>query len=159
MIAYEEYRARLDQCLDERREPLDDGQIVAFLDAHPECLEEFAELRADLRAVTQTTASTPTAARPHMLTVAAACLVIGFGVSQLLTSNGGLTSNGDLSHNEPAPAHPNQPDPLRRSRILSASLKEVEPRLHAAANYTLHEPLVQTKTITLEAYEHRSELR
>lgn len=47
----------------------------------------------------------------------------------------------------------------RPSRILAACLQEIEPRLHAAANFTVHEPLVQTTKTTLEAYEQRSELR
>lgn len=182
MIAYEEYRTRLDQCLDERREPLDDGEIVAFLDANPECLEEFADLRADVRAVTQISPPAPSGARPQLLTVAAACLVIGFAVSQLLTGNNEAAPVHSPHADSPQTGSPpqtgshqtgspqtdshqtgstasNQPTPARRSRIVSASLKEVEPRLHAAASYTLHEPLVQTNTITLEAYEQRSELR
>jgi hypothetical protein len=41
----ETFDVRLQVCLDERRDPLDDPALVAWLDAHPDQLEAFAEQR------------------------------------------------------------------------------------------------------------------
>lgn len=42
-------------CFDERRDPLDDARVVAWLEAHPEALEDVAELRARLGELTRGT--------------------------------------------------------------------------------------------------------
>lgn len=168
MIDHQEYRARLTRCLDDRREPLDDTELVAFLDAHPEHLDDFASERADLREVASLPSTTlPSTILPSKIlprpkwrapitAAAAATFALGWGIWQAVP---GDFSTGEGTARVAASTATGTGLGQRPSRILSASLLEVEPRLHAAANYTVHERLVQNARITLEAYEQRSELR
>jgi anti-sigma factor RsiW len=156
-----EYITRLHRHLDERLEPLDDPELVAFLDAHPHHLEAFAAMRADFEAlklvpqsagesatdIRRAPATEPTWQRSfrHPIPAAAAVLLIALGWQlRALT----MTNDSDNRH-----------QPTRPPRILSASIEELEATLRPAAFYTVRDPMVRTTTFTLEAYEGRSELR
>ncbi len=172
MIDYREYRQRVNRYLDERREPLDDPQVVAFLDAHPEHLQAFSEECADLEAVaTVPVATMPVATMPVAKSIGtptvqvptkrrwlyAAAAAALFGLGWLAAS--GLAANEHTVRTANPDNQSYAESAARPSRILSATLHEVEPTLRPAAFYTVHDPLVRTATITLEAYEQRSELR
>lgn len=214
MIDFAEYQSRLQQSLDERRDPLDDSKLQAFLEAHPEHLQAFAEQRSVLEtiaspawreqasaeqtvperaseeavsqaepvseAVSQAepvaaamsqpevatgvglrcshAAQVAQPARRRWLPLAAAAALAGVtlfaaGWWAAHAFGGNTDGPGD------GPAVRAQAAGTGRSRILSATLHEVAPSVRPAASYTVRDRLVKTPTMTLEAYEHRSELR
>lgn len=130
-----DFDARLQQLLDERRDPLDDPQLVAWLDDHPERLAAFAALRDDLqhlgsRARTQE-ARAPTSSRRARLGAAAvavaAALVLVFALRETTRT-----------------AEQTQTEQHSPGRVLTAHLEGHPPRLYATADFTLHESLWQT---------------
>lgn len=173
MIDFAEYQSRLQQALDERRDPLDDAEVQSFLEAHPEHLQAFVEQRDVLEQIALEQfklepASGPPVAfaapapqqrrRPWLLAAAAAIVtgatLFGAGWWAAHAVDGNATdpdSNARIAKEAG--------DSPRRSRILSATLQEVAPNVRPAASYTVRDRLVKTPTMTLEAYEHRSELR
>lgn len=179
MIDYREYRVRVNRDLDEHREPLEDPQVVAFLDAHPEHLQAFAEERADLEQVAELPPTAATDASPRRPWLVAAAAVVLFGLAWFAWSDsdqgvGSNHSRGDSAQVKIAQADAARANTARvnttrantsgnsterRSRILFATLHEVEPTVRPAAFYTVRDPLVHTANMTLEAYEQRSELR
>ena len=156
MINHQQYLALVQAHLDERFDPLEDPKVVAFLDAHPEHLTTFAELRANLRALAQQppvpmAAASPADHRWHYLGAAAAAtllVVLGWTLRSITATS---ATTEPTTHRHPSRIHP--------PRILMSSLEELEPTLRPAAFYTVRDPLVQTTTFTLEAYQDRSELR
>lgn len=140
------YRSILDRCLDERRDPLDDPELCALLERHPELLDEFARTREDLRQLAQ-------AVGPEHLGSArsrqqhrwrrAATIGAAAGVAASLAAWALLATSEP--HSEPRPP-----------RILSADIVEIAPRLHASTTVTVREPLLRTERIVFETYERRS---
>ena len=129
--------ARLHDCLDARRDPLDDAELVAYLDEHPEHLAAFAALRADLRAL-----AVPRATRrrwPWFVAAgsAAAAAFVAVAVA----------------------AWAREPEPACTPRILTASLEDLRPRAHIAVSWCVRQPLIRTPTTTFETWERRSEPR
>lgn len=141
MLAPAEYLRRLQAALDGRRDPLDDAELCAFLDTHPDELERFAVFRQRLRVLPAAAAARPghLPARKSMLLVAAAGAVLA-----LLFL---------------APAQPDGQGAAAPGRVLTATLQELRPRAYAAVTYTVHEVFVATPTTTLETFELRSERR
>ena len=139
MIDHEAFRSRLDACLDERRDPLDDPEVVAWLDQHPEQLDAFAQQREDLRQLS----SRPGPARARRWRRAAAVGGLA-GAAAAVVAWTLLTP--------PAP-------PPRRPRILSAELVEIAPRLDASVTVTLRAPLLETESTVLESWQRRSRPR
>jgi hypothetical protein len=127
--------ARVQQCLDARRDPLDDAEVVGFLDSHPEALALVAAMRADARALPELAALPAKHRRRWWLAPTAAAAVVAL----LLAWPRGVDT-----------AVP---------RILAASLEEVRPRQHLAANYFVREPLIATASTVLETWQYRSEPR
>ena len=139
------YRVLLDRCLDARRDPLDDTELKALLDAHPELLDDFACECADLRALSAApTAGPRPRLRRHLRAACAAIAGIAAGIVLCL---------GPL-----APEPPDEPTG-RPSRILLGTLVELPTSAHASVHFTLYEPHLQTATTLLETYEQRSQLR
>ena len=131
------FLARVQAHLDARRDPLDDAAVVAFVDAHPERLAEFATLRADARELARFASQRPArrSARAHLWVAAAAAA----GLAAVL-----------LHTPRPTPA---------AGRIVAASLHEQRPRAHAAATFLVNEALVCTATTRWQTWQTRSEPR
>jgi hypothetical protein len=70
-----EFEARLNELLDERRDPLADDECVAFLAAHPAGLDAYTTLHERLAALPRQTAAQPWA-KPWLLFVAAAAVLL-----------------------------------------------------------------------------------
>lgn len=132
-----EFDARLHAHLDARREPLDDPELVAWLEAHPEHLAAFAQLLADARDVVHV--------RPAPRRVPRVLLLVAAGATAAATI---LL----LALPDAAPA-------ATRSRIVAASLEELPPRAHAAAVFTVTETLCASPTAHFESFQLRSERR
>jgi len=134
-----DFDQRVQEHFDARRDPLDDPQVLAFLDAHPEQLPAFATLLGTLRQL-------PAAAgrrvrwRPPLLLAGAATIAIAV----------------TWAWRQPRAIEPLTP-PV--SRIYAAELQEIRPRLHAAVQFSLRQRLLADTTTTLEAYERRSHPR
>ncbi|MCB9877155.1 MAG: hypothetical protein H6835_06080 [Planctomycetes bacterium] len=126
-----DFEARLQQRLDERRDPLDDPQLVAWLDAHPERLAAFAGLRDDLRglgAESPRPAAVPRRAARVALAAVAVVAVAGTAILGVVLR-------------QPPPAAPAARSP---GRVLTASLEGHPPRLYAAADFAVRESLTTT---------------
>lgn len=141
-----EFTTRLDACLDAHLDPLDDAELCQFLAAHPERLASFAaqvERLGALPCLVSTLDALPLVRRPRpwlpMLMLAAATAA---GVVLWCDRGGG-----------------DQPAAGPRSRILWATLHEVRPRVHMAAQFEVRQNLLATATATLQVYERRSEPR
>jgi len=127
--------ARVQAHLDARCDPLDDADVMASLDAHPEWLLRIAGLRADARAlaglpVPQRSRRWPWIASACFATAAAALVTVSL-----------------------------RPPPRCAGRIVAASLAELRPRAHVAANFVVSESLVTTPTTRLETWQTVSEAR
>lgn len=133
------FRHRFHARLDARQDPFDDADLVAFLDAHPEHLAAWAQLRRD--------AATLALLRPPLAKAAR--------IRRALVAGGGAAAAAILAalwlHAGP-PAG-------RVPRIVAASVAEVRPRAHAAATIVVHEPLLSSANARLEIYAQWSERR
>ncbi|MBL8898465.1 MAG: hypothetical protein JNM84_12590 [Planctomycetes bacterium] len=74
------WRERLDAALDERRDPLDDGELLAALERDDEALEEIAEWRALERAIAELPRPVAARRRPWLVIALAASAVLGVGL-------------------------------------------------------------------------------
>lgn len=173
MIDHDTFLARVDACLDERRDPLDDADVVAFLDAHPEHLQAFAEQRADLHALAGLPAAADRGGEPatarraprrrRLLPLLAATAVaagVAFAVAfdDRGDSPGVAPSEVTPPDRDPPEVDPpiDGPPPRAASRILSASLETHTTRAYASVDYTVFRPLVQDTHTTFETYELHS---
>jgi hypothetical protein len=136
------FRERLQACLDERRDPLDDPELAAFAAAQPQCLELLVALRADARELGALRLAPPRR-RLRKQVLAACCAVAAAALVAVVLLRRG------------APARPSAP----AGRILAASLEELRPRAHAAARATARELLVATPTHSLTTWTTWSEPR
>lgn len=134
------FRRRFHACLDARQDPFDDADVVAFLDAHPEQVPTWAQLRHDAIAL----AALPQPVAPDAR--GRRGLVLATGATAAATILAAL-----WPHVGPAPSP--------GSRIVAASFVELRPRAHAAATIVVREPLLHTVTTRLENYEQWSERR
>jgi hypothetical protein len=133
--------ARLHELLDRGVDPLDDEELVEWLEQHPEQLPLAVALRADARdlhdaAVVATGAQSRR--RRHLA---------------LATSLAALAAAAFVLAVWPAPETPAQP------RIVASSFEELRPRAHLAATFVVHDSLVTTGRACLESYTLRSERR
>src|SRR5262245_44348526 len=122
-------------CLDERRDPLCDATICAWLERNPGELERVADLRARLLLLPRFAAPQPAQLRGTRRLPA---LLAAAGLA-------GTAAVVLLSTHVPAPG-----------RVLSASLVETPPRAYAAVSFTVREVLAATPTMRLETTELRS---
>ncbi len=82
MKNHEELWARVNAALDERRDPLADEAVQAWIGEHPEGLDELLRLRERLERIrVRPTKASP---RPALVRVAAAALVLFVGLAVLL---------------------------------------------------------------------------
>lgn len=127
--------ARVQSLLDARQDPLDDDQVLAALEAHPEWLDRIAGLRADARALAQLRI-TPMH-RPRRWPWFVAAIVAATWLVAMPWR-----------------------EPARRpaGRILAATLEELRPRAHVAATFVVNERLLSTPTTRLETWQTRSEI-
>lgn len=131
--------ARVMAHLDARRDPFDDAEVVAWLDAHPDSLALVATLRAQASALAALRPARDGRVRRLALRslsavfLAAAVALVVF-----------------VRHREPAPP---------AGRIFAASLEVTEPRAHLAATYRVRESLVDAPHARLEQWQQRSEPR
>jgi hypothetical protein len=133
------FLARVQAHLDARRDPLDDADVLAFVDAHPERLAELATLRADAREL----ARLPVASRRPAPRFARRYAWLAAGAAAALAA---------------MLLHTSRPTPPA-GRIVAASLHEQRPRAHAAATFFVREALVSTATTRWQAWQYRSEPR
>lgn len=146
-----DFDTRLQQLLDERRDPLDDPQLVAWLDAHPERLAAFAALRDDLLRLDPQLADAQTqpqqlrtAAMPRrMRLVAVAAAAAAAALLFVFARREPERSGGSTSPTQTTPS-PQLVANRSPGRVLTAHLEGHSPRLYAAAEFTLHESLWQT---------------
>lgn len=138
------FLARVDECLDARRDPLDDADVQAFLLEHPEHLVAIAELRACLRAISPA---------PHLrrrkhfvalgLTAAAVAMALPLVLPRVVPQSG----NGGRGADRPV------------SRVFAATMREWAPRAHVAAAFEIRETLAASPATRVSVYERRSEPR
>ncbi|MBK9384244.1 MAG: hypothetical protein IPN34_05410 [Planctomycetes bacterium] len=74
------WRERLEAALDERRDPLDDAELLAALERNDEALEELAEWRALERAIAELPRPVPKRCRPWLAIALAASAIFGVGL-------------------------------------------------------------------------------
>ena len=131
--------ARVQSLLDARRDPLDDGDVVAALQAHPEWLERFAGLRADALVLATLPAAPVRRPRrwPWILSACFAAAAAALVVVALRLP----------------------PRPRPAGRILAASLAELRPGEQIAATFAVKQVLLTTPTTRLETWQTRSEVR
>ena len=146
------FQERLQEHFDQRVDPLDDEQVVAFLNEHPEWLPRLAALRADVR----TLAARPIGARPTGALPTGA-LPTRTRRRWFARAAGGAAAVAAVLLVWIATATPRAP--RSAGRIVAASLTELRPRSHLAANFVVSERLLTTATTRLETYTHRSEAR
>lgn len=133
--------ARLHELLDRGVDPLDDEELVAWLEQHPEQLALAMAMRADARDLRDTAMVATRTPRRRRLRLA------------LATSLAALAAAAFVLAVWPAPETPAHP------RILAASFEELRPRAHLAATFVVHDSLVTTGRARLESYTLRSERR
>ncbi|MBL8749390.1 MAG: hypothetical protein JNK78_09520 [Planctomycetes bacterium] len=134
--------ARVDECLDERRDPLDDAEVQAYLLEHPEHLDAIAELRACLRTVG--TVAAPPARRRSKRFVAPAAVVAAAAAIALVMR---LVRSDDDTVTRPV------------SHIFTSTLRELTPRAHVAVAFEIRETLAASSSTHVVVYERRSEPR
>lgn len=77
-----EFWKRVNDQLDERRDPLDDAVVTAHLSAHPESLEEFAELVSAVSSLARDPAAPRrTASGPRHIAAVVAVMLVGTGLA------------------------------------------------------------------------------
>ena len=133
--------ARLHELLDRGVDPLDDDELVAWLEQHPEQLPLAVALRADARdlhAAPMAAATTPRRRRHRFAKATAIAAVAAAALAVAMW---------------PAEATTAQP------RIVASSFEELRPRAHLAATFIVHDSLVTTGRARLESYTLRSERR
>lgn len=128
-----DYEARLQDCFDRRLDPLDDAALQAWLLAHPEALEAFAQQRRLLQAMPAAMPLAAATRRRRWPWLVAAALAAAAWLAR------------------PEPATPPPP-----GRILQASLTEQRAIAGAAFHYSLRQQLLHTDTTRLEIVEQWS---
>lgn len=136
-----EFTMHLHECLDARREPLDDEAVCAYLQAHPEHLAEFAALRAKLDLLAAAPVPVPVPVRRSAWWPLGLLATAASGAFVMWWSDAPAV---------PAPT---------ASAILSTSLEEQPARAHAAATFEVRQTLLATTSTRLLVYERRSEPR
>ena len=124
-----EFTMALHECLDARRDPLDEPTLCRHLAEHPEQLESFAVLRERLAGLSEPAAAVAGAAttlharrRPalsRLYVIGALALAAAIAIAAVW----------------PTPAGPTPPS----RGILAASLEELRPRAGAAVSFTVRQ--------------------
>lgn len=133
--------ARVQEHLDARRDPFDDAEVVACLDAHPEWLPQLVALRADALALASLRPSRPPLAPPRLRWPWVGSAVFAAAAAALV-----------------ATLLPTPPPP-RAGRIVTAQFTELRARAHLAATFVVNDSLVATPTSRLQTWQTRSEPR
>ena len=128
---------RLQQCWDERRDPLDDAGLCAWLSDHPEALPGFAQRRALVAALA--TMPVPTRRRR----VAGSALVLAAGLAGLCLF---------LAWPAPVSARP-------AGRVLAATVEFTPPRALASVTWRERTVLCATPDVRIEITDQRSQRR
>ena len=152
-----DYERRLQRCLDERRDPLDDAELVEFAGQEPARIERLATLRArlsqlsrlaQLPAVVAPPAAVPSRRSWRWWVVAgsltAAAAVVAAGLLTRLSLRGIVV---------PAPVA------AVRGAIVSAELQEIRPWARSTAQFTVREVLASGASVQFETFEQRSAVR
>lgn len=134
--------ARVQELLDARRDPFDDAEVVACLDAHPEWLPQLVALRADALALASLRPSRPPLAPPRRRWPRVGSAVFAAAAAALVTT-----------------LLPTPPPPPRAGRIVTAQFTELRARAHLAATFVVNDSLVATPTSRLQTWQTRSEPR
>jgi hypothetical protein len=136
-----EFEVRLHACLDARRDPLDDPELVAWLDAHPEELDAVARLWAAVQVVQTLPAVVPTRS-PRLRRWP--WLVLGAGLAGVAAA---------LVLAAIAPTHPVVPKAnVAAGRILSAVVEPIVPTLGLAPQVRATEVLVARPDVRVEVF-------
>ena len=130
-----EFHTRLHECLDARRDPLDDPQLGAFLADHPDELEGFVALRERLAALPLFAAPLPAPVRTWRR--AAPWLLAGVIAAAALLTVWWSTPTAAAA-------------PL--GRVLAASLVPIRPTLAATATSHARMVLLTQKDAHLEVF-------
>ena len=153
-----QFEARVNAILDERRDPLDQPDVIAYLERHPEALLRFARQRDDLSRLQRTARPTENA-RAHApqtahrwrrvgaiatgTAVAAAVAIVAVAVAPPAATPAAAAAS--------AATHP--------PRIVSASLVQTRSPARIAGSFALRQPLVANANTLLEHYETWSKVR
>lgn len=144
----QDYERRLQRCLDERRDPLDDDVLVEFAAAEPRRIERLATLRASLQQLSAVAAPRRIVAARRSwrwwmvaATATAAAAVLAALLLRCVT--------------EPEPV----PAPVLRGAIVSAELQEIRPLARSTAQFTVREVLASGAHVHFETFDQRSEVR
>ncbi len=159
-----EFEVRLHACLDARRDPFDDEELVAWLDAHPEQLDAVARLWAAVQVLQASGAergsddswaatATATASRGAVGVAARigsprsrrwALLVLGAGLA-------GAAAAWVVATIEPG-SMPTPKAPSPAGRILSAVVEPITPTLGLATRVRATEVLVACPEARIEVF-------
>ncbi len=141
-----DYERLLQRCLDARRDPLDDAELVAFAATDPARIEALATLRVRLSQLTVDAAPRAVVAprRSWRWWLVAGSLTAAAGVIAALSLRGVVA---------PAPA------PAVRGAIVSAELQEIRPWARSTAQFTVREVLADGASVQFEVFDQRSVVR
>lgn len=159
-----EFELRLHACLDARRDPFDDAELVAWLDAHPEELDATARLWAAVQLLQAPGAELGSDGSLAATTTAAASRgpagsapVVGSQRSRrwpwlaLGAGLAGVAAALAVAAIEPVPmATPKAPSPA--GRILSAVVEPITPTLGLAPQVRATEVLVAHPDMRVEVF-------
>jgi hypothetical protein len=139
--------ARLHDRLDRGEDPLDDAELVAWLETHPESLDQAVRLRADARDLPRLPRPTSLphhSRRPPWLRAAAVGIALGSvaAATVLLVGSGTPTAT-----------------PAAGPRIVTAHFEELRARAHASAAFFVHDARSASASATLDSYTLHSEHR
>jgi len=141
-----EFEVRLHACLDARRDPFDDVELVAWLDAHPEDLDAVARLWSAIAVLQATDAmpAVPMSARTLGRSRRWPWLVLGAGLA-------GVAAAMVLA--AIAPTHASVPKiEVAAGRILSAVVEPIVPTLGLAPQVRATEVLVARPDVRVEVF-------
>lgn len=159
-----EFEVRLHACLDARRDPFDDQELMAWLDAHPEELDAVARLWAAVQVLQAPGADVGSDGSPVATATAAATrdgVLLASRVGRrrtrrwpLLVLGAGLAGAAAalvLVAIEPVPmAKPVAPSGA--GRILSAVVEPITPTLGLAPQVRATEVLVARRDVRVEVF-------
>ena len=159
-----EFEVRLHACLDARRDPFDDEELVAWLDAHPEELDATARLWAAVGVLQEPGAELGSDGSLVATTTAAvsrgpAGVTSGAGSPRsrrwpwlaLFAGLAGVAAALVVEAIEPVPAAtPKAPRPA--GRILSALVEPITPTLGLAPQVRATELLVSRPDVRVEVF-------
>jgi hypothetical protein len=140
------FHARLHAGLDERRDPLADPAIVAFLAEHPAALDAYARLQERCIALPASAPRPAPLRRPLPWLAAAATIAAIVAVAAVLASAGPHVGAGATNRSA-------APTAARATgRVLAASLDAITPSLQAATPVSVRGVLLDAPGAHLEVF-------